>query len=316
MENGLSMSIISVVMIVIGVIGFFLMMGVAFGSTFTVEQQEIAIVQRFGKFYKTCGPGLNFKVPFFDRVVSTMSLKVIGIQIKVETKTKDNVFVTVHLSIQYSIIPDKVKEAYYRWTNPAVQMTAYVLDAVRSQCPKTNLDDLFERKDEIATVVKQHLDPVVAEYGYQLLGVLVVDIDPDAKVKAAMNEINAQTRLRIAATEKGEADRIMKVAAATAEAQSKALQGKGIADQRAAIVNGLKASVEEMAKVTEGGSNEVLKMILLTQYFDVIKEIGSLSKTTVLLVPHSPSSVNDLADQLRNTFLVTDAAKEKPEKIH
>jgi regulator of protease activity HflC (stomatin/prohibitin superfamily) len=276
-------------------------------SLFIVEQQTAAVLQRFGRFLRVAHPGLNFKVPFIDQVAGRRSLRVQQLDVKVETKTEDNVFVHVVVAVQFYIIPERVYEAFYKLADPATQITAFVFDVVRARVPRIKLDDVFEKKDEIADAVKNELAHVMDDFGYGILKALVTDIDPDHKVKEAMNEINAAQRLRVAATEKGEADRILKVKAAEAEAQSKALQGKGIADQRRAIVDGLRESVDEFQRSVPGATaQDVMNLVLMTQYFDTLKEIGASSQTNTILIPHSPGNLSDLTAQMRNAMITAD----------
>jgi regulator of protease activity HflC (stomatin/prohibitin superfamily) len=285
------------------------LMFLAFGPFFTVNQQTAVIVQRFGKFARVAQPGLNFKTPFIETIAGRINLRVQQLDVRVETKTEDNVFVHVIVAVQYHVLPDKVYDAFYRLSNANTQITAFVFDVVRARVPRIKLDDLFEKKDEIADAVKNELSHVMYDFGYGIVKALVTDIDPDAKVKQSMNEINAAQRLRVAATEKGEADRILKVKAAEAEAQSKALQGKGIADQRRAIVDGLRESVDEFQKSVPGTSaQDVMNLVLMTQYFDTLKEIGATSATNTILIPHSPGNLTDLSTQLRNAMMTAELA--------
>lgn len=275
-----------------------------FDGIFTVKQQTAAIVERFGKFKKVSQAGLNFKFPFIDRIAGRLSLRVQQLDVRVETKTKDNVFVFVVVSVQYNVLSDKVVDAFYRLQNPQEQITAFVFDTVRARVPNTNLDELFQMKDDIANAVKTELDQVMDDFGYGILKALVTDIDPDAKVKVSMNEINAAQRLRVAAVEQAEADKIRVVKAAEAEAESKALQGAGIANQRKAIIDGLRESVENFSSSVNGASaQDVMNLVMMTQYFDTIKDIGSNSKTNTILIPHSPSGMSDLSDQIRNSMI-------------
>ncbi len=243
-------------------------------------------------------------MPFVDKVVTRFNLRIHQLEVKVETKTEDNVFIHVLVSVQYFVQAEKVYEAFYRLRDSSKQITSFVFDVVRARVPKIKLDDVFEKKDEIADAVKNELEEVMDDFGYNILKALVTDIDPDPKVKESMNEINAAQRLRMAATEKGEADRIIKVKAAEAEAQSKALQGKGIADQRRAIVDGLRESVTEFEKAVPGATaQDVMQLVLMTQYFDTLKEIGATSQTNTILIPHSPGNLGDLAAQMRNAMI-------------
>jgi regulator of protease activity HflC (stomatin/prohibitin superfamily) len=280
---------------------------------FTVEQRTAAIVQRLGKFVREAGPGLNVKIPFIDSVVGRINLRVQQLDVKIETKTEDNVFVQMVVSVQFFVLPEKVYDAFYKLDDARRQITSYVFDVVRAQVPKIKLDDVFEKKDDIANIVKAELEQVMAGFGYGILKALVTDIDPDAKVKQSMNEINAAQRMRVAATEKGEAERIIKVKAAEGDAQSKALQGRGIADQRQAIVAGLRDSVDEFQKSVPGTTaKDVMNLVLMTQYFDTLKDIGASSRTNAIFIPHSPGSLANLSDQIRNAMLEANQTVELP----
>lgn len=277
---------------------------------FVVEQQSFAIVQKFGKFDRVVGPGLHFKSPFIEEVAGLVNLRVRQLDVEVETKTLDNVFVRVVVAVQYFVLENRVYEAFYKLENPERQITSFVFDVVRARVPRIKLDDVFEKKDEIADAVKDELSSVMDDFGYGILKALVTDIDPDAKVKQAMNEINAAQRLRVAATEKGEAEKVLKVKAAEAEAEAKALSGKGIADQRRAIVDGLRESVDEFQKSVQGASaQDVMNLVLMTQYFDTLKELGSSSQTNTILIPHSPGHLSDLSSQLRDALIQANQVK-------
>ena len=291
-----------------GVVLFFLLLG----TLFTVAQQTAAIVQRFGRFRKVCTPGLNIKVPIIDSIAGRISLRVQQLDVRVETKTQDNVFVHVVVSVQYFVESSRVFEAFYKLDDPARQITAFVFDVVRARVPTMILDDVFEKKDEVADAVKNELATVMSDFGYGILKALVTDIEPDSKVKDSMNEINAAQRLRVAANEKGEAEKILRVKSAEAEAQSKALQGQGIADQRKAIVNGLRESVQDFQGGVPGATaHDVMQLVLLTQYFDTIKEVGGSDKATTILLPHSPGGLTDIANQLRDAMIAANQAPNK-----
>lgn len=279
---------------------------------FTVEQQTAAIIQRFGKFVRVAKPGLNLKLPWIEWRAGEhdLSLRVQQLDVKVETKTEDNVFVHVVVSVQYFVHPDKAYEAFYKLEHPEKQIRAFVFDVVRARVPKIKLDDVFEKKDEVADAVRNELAETMDDFGYGIIKALVTDIDPDAKVKESMNEINAAQRLRVAANEKGEAERILKVKAAEAEAQSKALQGKGIADQRKAIVDGLRESVSDFQESVPGATaHDVMSLVLMTQYFDTLKELGASSRTNTVLIPHSPGTLSDLSEQIRNAMITADRTR-------
>ena len=272
---------------------------------YTVQQQTAAILQRLGKFARVAEAGPHFKLPLVERVAGYVNLRVQQLDVEVETKTQDNVFVKVLVAVQFHVLKEKIYEAFYRLDDPTSQIRSFVFDVVRARVPKIKLDDVFEKKDEIADAVKLELREVMDDFGYGIVKALVTDIDPDHKVKESMNEINAAQRLRVAATEKGEADKILKVKAAEAEAEAKALSGKGIADQRRAIIDGLRESVDEFQKSVPGASaQDVMNVVLMTQYFDMLKELGAASKNNTILVPHSPSAVTDLGDQIRSSMMV------------
>ncbi|KAG4087074.1 band 7 family-domain-containing protein [Neocallimastix lanati (nom. inval.)] len=269
---------------------------------FTVKQQNCAIIERFGKYHRIAKSGLHFKIPIVDKICSILTLKIQQLNVSVETKTKDNVFVNLVVAVQYRVLADKVYEACYMLQDPEQQIKAFVFDLVRAQVPLLDLDDVFSKKDDIAIAVKNELEGQMAEFGYGIIKALVTDVNPDANVKAAMNEINTAQRLRIAATEKGETEKIMKVKQAEAEADAAILQGKGIAGQRQAIIEGLSDSVGEFVKQIPGTDPaRVMDMVLMIQYIDTLKEIGGNSNSNIVFVPHSPGNVNNLASQIQET---------------
>jgi regulator of protease activity HflC (stomatin/prohibitin superfamily) len=289
-------------------------LAIAYVSIFTVQEQSAAVVQRFGRFRRIAGPGLHARIPIIDRIAGRPSLRVTQLDVEVETKTEDNVCVRVVVAVQYQVLPDKIYAAFYELAEAPAQITAFVFDVVRARVPRLKLDELFERKDEIADAVKSELSLTMGEFGYGIVKALVTDIEPDVRVKSAMNEINAAQRERVAASERGEADRILKVKAAEAEAQSKALQGKGIADQRREIISGLRESVDEFSSSVPGATaRDVMGLILMTQYFDTLKEIGASNRSSSILLPHTPGFLGDLADQIRTAIVsgqsVMDATK-------
>ena len=269
---------------------------------YTVKQQNCAVIERFGKFNRISKSGLHFKIPLIDRISNKISLKIKQLNVSVETKTKDNVFVDLVVAVQYKVLPNKVYEACYMLQDPEQQINAFVFDLVRAQVPLLDLDDVFAKKDDIANAVKKELDSQMEEFGYGIIKALVTDVNPDANVKSAMNEINTAQRLRIAATEKGEAEKIMKIKRAEAEAESSVLHGKGIAGQRQAIIEGMGESIEEFVKQIPGtDASRVMDMVLMIQYIDTLKEIGGNSKSNVVFVPHTPGNVKDLSTQIQET---------------
>mgnify|MGYP001010031835 CR=1 FL=1 len=279
---------------------------------FTVAQQSVAIIETFGKFSTVAHPGLNFKIPFIQRIAGRLSLRVQQLDVKAETKTQDNVFVHVLVSVQYMVREKNIYESFYRLQDPVTQINAYVFDVVRARVPSIKLDDLFMKKDDIAIAVKEELSETMGSFGFDIVNVLVTDIEPDQKVKEAMNEINAAERMRVVAAEKGEAERILKVKSAQADAESKALQGKGIADQRKAIIEGLSESVDEFqTRITSSSAQEVMNLVLLTQYLDTLKEIGQTSQTNTILLPHGPGAVSELSQQIQQAIMVGNAVDPK-----
>jgi len=287
----------------------FLALFVIFASFFTVSTAEVAVITRFGKFLRIAEPGLNWKSPFFDSVAGLVSLRVNQITLTMETKTKDNVFVTIPISVQNRVRPEKVYDAYYKLSDPEAQIKSYVEQVILGHVPGMTLDEVFASQSSIAAAVKQELDADMAGFGYEIVNVLVTDIVPDAKVKSAMNDINAAQREQVAANARGEAEKILVVKKAEAEAESKALQGQGIANQRKAIIEGLQVSIEQFQKVVEGASaREVMQLVMVTQYFDTLKSIGESDKTNTLFLAHSPGAVKDVSNQILDSMLVADRA--------
>ncbi len=268
---------------------------------FTVKQQTAALVERLGRFHSIRMPGLQFKIPFIDRVVGRVNLKIQQLDVMVETKTKDNVFVKMKISVQFRVLEGNIYDAYYMLQNPYEQITSYVFDTVRAEVPKMKLDDVFERKDDIAVAIRAELEDAMNEYGYGIVKALVTDIDPDHEVKEAMNRINAAERKKIAAEYEGEADRIRIVAKAKAEAESKRLQGQGIADQRREIAKGLEESVEVLNRVGIN-SQEASALIVVTQHYDTLQSMGQHSNSNLILLPNAPSAASDMLSQMITSF--------------
>ncbi|MBP9852425.1 MAG: hypothetical protein QG629_27 [Patescibacteria group bacterium] len=284
-----------------------ILIGLIFTGLYTVKQQTIAIVERFGKFNKASKAGLNIKIPVIDQIAGRVSLRVQQLDVQVETKTKDNVFVFVIVSVQYFVPAEKALDAFYKLQNPTEQITAYVFDTVRARVPAVNLDQLFEMKDDIATAVKAELDTVMDDFGYAIVKALVTDINPDEKVKSSMNEINAAQRLREAAIQQAEADKIRVVKAAEGEAESKALQGQGIANQRKAIIEGLQESVANFKSGVGGvNSQDAMNLVMMTQYLDTITNLGTTGKNSTILLPHSPGGMADLQSQIRDAMIAAE----------
>ena len=279
------------------------------GSFFTVNTAQVAVITRFGKFLRVADPGLNWKVPYFDSVAGMVSLRVNQISLTMETKTKDNVFVTIPISVQNRVRPEKVFDAYYKLSDPTAQIKSYVEQVILGHVPGMTLDEVFASQSSIAAAVKQELDADMATFGFEIVNVLVTDIVPDQKVKSAMNDINAAQREQVAANARGEAEKILVVKKAEAEAESKALQGQGIANQRKAIIEGLQVSIEQFQKVVDGASSrDVMQLVMVTQYFDTLKSIGENDKTNTLFLAHSPGAVKEVSEQILDSMLVATRA--------
>lgn len=295
--------------IFLSLVGLFLIMG----ALFIVKQQTAAVVERFGRFQSIRQSGLQIKIPIVDRISGRLSLKIQQLDVIVETKTKDDVFVKLKVSVQYKVIKDKVYEAFYKLDYPHDQITSYVFDVVRAEVPKMRLDDVFERKDDIAIAVKAELNDAMINYGYDIIKTLVTDIDPDPQVKSAMNRINASEREKIAAQYEGDAARILIVEKAKAEAESKRLQGQGIADQRREIARGLEESVEVLNRVGIN-SQEASALIVVTQHYDTLQSIGEETNSNLILLPNSPQAGSDMLNNMVASFTASNQIGEAMKK--
>lgn len=297
----------------LSIFGIVILVLLAFSAIFMVKQQTSAIVERFGKFVGVRNSGLQFKIPIFDQVAGRINLKVQQLDVMVETKTKDDVFVGLKVSVQYKVVKTRVYEAFYKLESPGAQITSYVFDVIRAEVPKMRLDDVFERKDDIANAVKAELNDAMEEYGYDIIKALVTDIDPDEQVKAAMNRINASEREKVAAEFEAEAERIKIVAKARAEAESKRLQGQGIADQRREIARGLEESVEVLNKVGIN-SQEASALIVVTQHYDTLQAIGGETNSNLILLPNSPQAGSDMLNNMIASFTASSQIGEEIKK--
>ena len=284
---------------------------------FIVKQQSAAIIEQFGKFSRISHAGLRVKIPLVERVAGRLSLKIQQLDVIVETKTLDDVFVRLKVSVQYKVIRDKVYDAFYKIDYPHDQITSYVFDVVRAEVPKMKLDDVFVKKDDIAIAVKSELNDAMSDYGYDIIKTLVTDIDPDAQVKAAMNRINASEREKIAAQYEGDAARILIVEKAKAEAESKRLQGQGIADQRREIARGLEESVEVLNRVGIN-SQEASALIVVTQHYDTLQSLGEETNSNLILLPNAPQAGSNMLNEMVASFTASnqigEAMKEAKKK--
>ncbi|HEY0796726.1 MAG TPA: SPFH domain-containing protein [Acidisarcina sp.] len=289
---------ISIALLVLGILAAIALLVIVLNTAYTVRTATVGIVERFGKFNRIVQPGLHVRIPFAERVFTT-DLQIQQAQVQVETKTRDNVFVQIPVSVQYQVLPDKVYESFYRLSHPQKQIESWVFNSILGHVPKLTLDETFEQQGSISVAVKNDLDTVMSGFGFNILNALVTDITPDPKVKSAMNDINAAQREQVAAQARGEAEKILKVKQAEAEAEAKALSGKGIAAQRQAIIEGLRTSVEHFREAIPGTQPEdVMALVLLTQYFDTLKDIGAHAGSNTIFLPNSPSAANDYLTQI------------------
>ena len=284
-----------------------------FSAAFIVKQQTAVVLERFGKFLSIRNAGLQFKIPLVDRVAARLSLRIQQLDVIVETKTNDDVFVHIKISIQFQILQEKVYDAFYKLQNPHEQLTSYIFDLVRAEVPKMILDDVFEKKDDIAQAIQRDLKDAMLKYGYDIVKALVTDIDPDATVKEAMNRINAAEREKIAAQHEGDAQRILIVERAKAEAQSKRLQGQGIADQRREIARGLEESVDTLNKA---GINpqEASALIVITQHYDTLQSIGADTNSNLILLPNNPTAASNMLNDMTASLLAANSIIEASKK--
>lgn len=298
-----------VILIPLVLIGLFIILS----GLFTVKQQTAAIVERFGRFNSIRQSGLQLKIPIVDRISGRINLRIQQLDVMVETKTKDDVFVRLKISVQFQVLQHNVYDAFYKLQDPQDQITSYVFDVVRAEVPKMRLDDVFERKDDIAIAVKTELNEAMTGYGYDIIKTLVTDIDPDVQVKAAMNRINASEREKVAAEYEAEAERIKIVAKARAEAESKRLQGQGIADQRREIARGLEESVDVLNNVGIN-SQEASALIVVTQHYDTLQSIGEETNTNLILLPNAPSAGSDMLNDMIASFVASNQIGEEMKK--
>lgn len=295
------------------IILFFIII-IILSGIFVVKQQTVAVIERFGKFHSSRGAGLQLKIPVIDKIAGRVSLRVQQLDVIVETKTKDDVFVHLKISVQFQILHDKVYEAFYKLQNPHEQITSFIFDVVRAEVPKMILDDVFEKKDDIAHAIKRELKEAMLEYGYDIVKALVTDIDPDENVKRAMNRINAAEREKIAAQHEGDAQRILIVEKAKAEAESKRLQGKGIADQRREIARGLEESVDVLNKAGIN-SQEASALIVITQHYDTLQSIGADTNSNLILLPNNPNAASNMLNDMVTSLVAANKIKDSDKNL-
>jgi regulator of protease activity HflC (stomatin/prohibitin superfamily) len=287
--------------------------GLLFLTFFIVKQQTAAIVERFGKFVGVRQSGLQLKIPLIDSVAGRLSLRIQQLDVVVETKTKDDVFVKLKVSVQFKVIKEKVYDAFYKLDNPGDQITSFIFDVVRAEVPKLILDDVFLKKDDVAIAVKSELQEAMTEYGFQIIKTLVTDIDPDAQVKESMNRINASEREKVAAQFEGEAQKILIVEKAKAEAESKRLQGQGIADQRREIARGLEDSVKVLNGV-DINSQEASALIVVTQHYDTLQSVGAEANSNLILMPNAPQAGSEMLNNMVASFTASNQIGEEMKK--
>ena len=297
----------------IGLVILPIIIGLLFLTFFIVKQQSAAVVERFGKFVYVRQSGLQIKIPIIDNVAGRLSLRIQQLDVVVETKTKDDVFVKLKVSVQFKVIKDKVYDAFYKLDNPADQITSFIFDVVRAEVPKLILDDVFIKKDDVAIAVKSEIQEAMTEYGFQIIKTLVTDIDPDAQVKESMNRINASEREKVAAQFEGEAQKILIVEKAKAEAESKRLQGQGIADQRREIARGLEDSVKVLNGV-DINSQEASALIVVTQHYDTLQSVGAEANSNLILMPNSPQAGSEMLNNMVASFTASNQIGEEMKK--
>ena len=306
MISGLIVFVVIMIVVII-VVGILLFGGLRTSIFFTVHTQENVIVERFAKFKRVARPGLNYKIPLVETLTKPISLRVQQLEVNIETKTKDNVFVMVPVAVQYVVSEDSVVDAYYRLTNPEEQIRSYVFDTVRTSLSTLTLDSAFESKDDIASSVEHRLSESMARYGFRIVNTLVTDISPDSRVRDSMNSINAAQRDRVAAQALAEADKIKRVTQAEAESESKRLQGEGVAAQRKAIALGIAEQYEMLRRA--GIEDTAEQLLLMTQYFDTMQDVARNGRSNVLFLPSNPGTLGDLSSEIRNSLLTAQAAE-------
>jgi len=280
-----------------------------FGTVFTVKQQTTVIIERFGKFVRINQAGLQFKIPLIERISGRVNLKIQQLDVIVETKTKDDVFVQLKISVQFQILKEKVYDAFYKLQNPHEQITAFIFDTVRAEVPKMKLDDVFEKKDDIALAIQRELKEAMLNYGYDIVKALVTDLDPDAQVKEAMNRINAAEREKVAAQYEGDAQRIIIVEKAKAEAESKRLQGMGIANQRREIARGLEESMDVLNRAGIN-SQEASALIIITQHYDTLQAVGERTNSNLIMLPNSPNAASNMLNDMTASLVAANEINE------
>ena len=290
-----------------------LMSWLIFKSIMIIPERQSWVIQRLGKFNRISQPGFKLKIPIIESIASKENLRIQQLDVDVETKTLDDVFVILKISVQYRIIHSKVYEAFYELDDPHGQIASYIFDEVRAEVPKLGLDDVFSKKDDIALAVRDNISSQMEKYGYKIVKTLITDINPDELVKASMNKINAAMRDKEAAVQEAEGEKIRIVKRAEAEADSKRLSGEGIAQQRLEIVRGFKESVEDFQKALQDvDPQEIMQFVLMTQYFDTLTAIGANENNNTVMVPHTPGGMKDFQQQIiEGTFVGKELSKNK-----
>jgi regulator of protease activity HflC (stomatin/prohibitin superfamily) len=292
------MDILNTFLLIVTIVFLIFALVMVLKTIFTVRTYTAGVVERFGKFNRIVRPGLQVLIPFAERAY-IVDLQVKQAQFSVETKTRDNVFVQIPVSVQYQVLDDRIFDAFYKLSSPQKQIESFVFNSILGHVPKLTLDETFEQQSGISVAVKTELDSIMSGFGFNILTALVTDIIPDVKVKAAMNDINAAQRAQVAAQARGEAEKVLKVKQAEAEAASKALQGQGIAAERQAIIDGLRSSIEHFREAVPGATAEdVMALVLLTQYFDTLKDVGTRAGTNTLFLPSNPGAASDFLTQI------------------
>ncbi|KEG07108.1 hypersensitive-induced response protein 1-like [Trypanosoma grayi] len=258
-------------------------MGQCFCCT-TVGQSEVAVLETCGRFNTIAGPGCHCVLPWTYKA-GTLSMRLREHHFMIRSKTKDNVFVTLKLTINVQVVPDRVDAAFYGLEEPLSIIQSYVENSVEAKIPLYNLEALFIERGTISQQLKNETDAIMEVYGWDIVSALITEIDPGDEMTEAINSIQKYQRLRVAAVDEAETKKMQRVRAAEALCESRRLAGQGLAEQRKAIVAGLRKSVEVMRHDANGLNNEdVLNLLLINQYYDTMKSVAENSGGSLLII--------------------------------
>jgi len=274
------------------------------GALFTVRTAEAAVVERFGKFKHVANAGLNWKTPIIEKFhrVDLMTQQLEG---SIETKTRDNVFVTLPVKVQYRVIKtdEGIADSYYKLAQPTKQIEAYLYNILLGHIPDTDLDEVFITQPKIAERATAELSGEMKAYGYEIVKVLITDIIPDQGVKTAMNRINEEIRNKSANEAQGDAEKVLKVKQAEADAEVKRLQGQGVAMEREAIAEGWKQSIEKVRTGTTLDDTAATFLLLYTNWTDMLRAVGTTKNSTMVFMPSGPEGLQHFQQVMTNALL-------------